>query len=91
MLIIEAFNRQHIGPGIPESSESPQTSRAIARLGMDEFARRLQEKEQATEKKLQETISRAEQLQEENAELRRVTCRILNCMHGCYHGIIAKA
>lgn len=38
---------------------------------MDEFARRLQQKEQATERKLQETISRAEQLQMENAALRR--------------------
>ena len=61
----------HAGPGIPESSESPQTSRAIARFGMDEFARRLQEKEQATERKLQETITRAAELEKENAALRR--------------------
>jgi len=64
-----------VGPGIPESSESLQTSRAIARFGMDEFARRLQEKEQATERKLQETMSRAEQLQKENAVLRRRVIR----------------
>lgn len=38
---------------------------------MDEFARRLQEKEQATEKKLQETITRAAELERENAALRR--------------------
>lgn len=59
--------------GIPESSESPKTSRAIARFGMDEFARRLQQKEQVTERKLQDTITRAEQLEKENAALRRVT------------------
>lgn len=38
---------------------------------MDEFARRLQQKEQATERKLQETIARAEQLEKENVALRR--------------------
>ena len=54
------------------SSESPQTSRAIARHGMDEFARRLQEREEATQKRLQETMTTAEQLKKENATLRRV-------------------
>jgi len=54
------------------SSESPQTSRAIARHGMDEFARRLQEREEATQKRLQETITTAEQLKKENATLQRV-------------------
>jgi len=57
---------------IPISSESPQTSRAIARHGMDEFARRLQEREEATQKRLQETMNTAEQLKEENIALRRV-------------------
>ena len=66
------YSEHSTDQGIPESSESPQTSRAIARFGMDEFARRLQQKEQANKRKLQETISRAEQLQKENAELRRV-------------------
>lgn len=66
------------GPGIPESSESPQTSRAIARFGMNEFARRLQQKEQATEKKLQEVTTKAEQLEKENIILRRVNNSILN-------------
>ena len=39
---------------------------------MDEFARRLQEREDATQKTLQETMKTAEQLKKENATLRRV-------------------
>jgi len=39
---------------------------------MDEFARRLQEREEATQKRLQETMTTAEQLKKENATLRRV-------------------
>jgi len=39
---------------------------------MDEFARRLREREEATQKRLRETMTTAEQLKKENAILRRV-------------------